>query len=262
MNKLLKGARILVTRPEHQAANLCALIAEQGGEPIRLPTLDIIAVDEHDQIKATLSSLDKFQWLVFISANAVNFAVQANGGKIDKFKSARVAAVGRATAQALQQAGLNVDLVPEHTYNSEALLATEQMRQVSGQAFLIIRGEGGREELATVLRDRGAQVEYLNVYKRVAPVIDSATVNALLAENRLDVITVTSGESVRNLLIMLDEQYHQNVMALPLVVISDRVGQIAADMGFKRIAVTNSPSDAAILEAVTMCLTGEIAWQN
>lgn len=251
-----------MTRPEHQAENLCALIAGRGGEAIRLPALAIVAADGIDSIKNTLAGLDKFQWLIFISANAVNFAVQANGGKIDGFKLVRIAAVGQATAQALQQAGLPVDLIPEQAYNSEALLATPQMQQVSGQAVLIVRGSGGREELAAVLRDRGARVDYLTVYERALPIIDSAEVNDLLAENRLDVITVTSGEAVQNLMRLLDTHYHHKVLTLPLVVISERVRQIAAAMGFKRIVVTNSPSDAAILEAVTMCLTGGIAWRN
>ena len=47
-----------------------------------------------------------------------------------------------------------------------------------------------------------------------------------------------------------------------LVVVSKRIRQIAADMGFKRIAVTNGPSDVAILETVTMCVTGGIEWPN
>jgi uroporphyrinogen-III synthase len=49
---------------------------------------------------------------------------------------------------------------------------------------------------------------------------------------------------------------------LPLVVVSNRIRQIATDIGFKRIAVTNSPSDVAILETVTMCVTGGIEWPN
>ncbi|MDD5277771.1 MAG: uroporphyrinogen-III synthase [Methylovulum sp.] len=263
MNTLLNGAHILVTRPEHQADNLCTLISGQGGVAVRLPTLAIVGVDgEIGNIKTTLSNLDKFQWLVFISANAVNFAVQENGGKIKIPQSVQVAAVGQATAEALVQAGLPVDLVPEQGYSSEALLATPAMQQVSGQAFLIIRGEGGREELATVLRNRGAQVGYLAVYKRTLPVIDCAGVNALLADNLLDVITATSGEAVQNLLLMLDKQHHRKVLALPLVVLSDRIRQLAVESGFKRIMVTKNPSDAAILEAVTMCLTGGVAWQN
>jgi uroporphyrinogen-III synthase len=61
---------------------------------------------------------------------------------------------------------------------------------------------------------------------------------------------------------MLEEKYHQRLFEVPLVVVSNRIRQMAADMGFKRIAVASSPSDAAILETVTMCVTGGIEWPN
>jgi len=127
---------------------------------------------------------------------------------------------------------------------------------------LIVRGEGGREELAATLRSRGATVDYLDVYRRIIPDSDSSPVSLLLAQDKLNVITATSGAAVQNLVIMLEEKYHRRLFVAPLVVVSDRIGQIAADLGFKRIAVTESPSDAAILETVTMCVTGGIAWPN
>jgi uroporphyrinogen-III synthase len=261
--KLLNGAHILVTRPSHQAENLSRLIDERGGVAVRFPTLAIVALDDSCTIQNTLAHLDRYQWLVFISANAVTMhGYYSDGAKIDRFKSVRIAAIGKATAQALALAGLPVDLVPESGYNSEALLAMPQMQLMKGQSCLIVRGEGGREELATTLRNRGANVEYLDVYKRIIPRVDSSQLSLLLVQDKLDVITVTSGEALQNLLIMLEEKYHQRLFEVPLVVVSNRIRQMAADMGFKRIAVASSPSDAAILETVTMCVTGGIEWPN
>ena len=252
-----------MTRPAHQAENLSRLIAERGGSAIRFPTLAIAAMDDACPIKNTLAQLDRFQWLVFISANAVTMhSYYIDGGKMNRFKSTRIAAIGDATAQALELTGLPVDLAPESGYNSEALLAMPQLQHINGQNCLIVRGAGGREELATTLRSRGANVEYLDVYKRIIPGCDSSQVSLLLAQDKLDVITITSGEALQNLLMMLDKEYHQGLLAAPLVVISDRIRQIAAGLGFKRIAVTNSPSDAAILETVIMCVSGGIEWPN
>lgn len=257
MIKQLNGARILVTRPAHQAENLSRLIQEHGGEAIRFPVLDIVARDDIGEVRNTLKNIGKFQWVVFISANAVNFALKANNGKIDQLKTVRFAAVGQATARALEAAGMAVDAVPEQGYTSEALLAMPQMQQVKGQACLIVRGEGGREELANTLRGRGAEVQYLEVYKRTIPSIDRSQVVQLLVQRRLDVITVTSGEALRNLLIMLGEENHQLLSPIPLVVVSDRIRQLAAEMGFKRIAVTENPADTEILETVTIVCNGE-----
>jgi uroporphyrinogen-III synthase len=254
---ILNGSHILVTRPEHQAENLSRLIEQRGGIAVRFPTLEIVLRDDGCEIKDTLANLDKFQWVVFISANAVNFALKANSGKIARTKSVRFAAVGQATAQALRMAGVSVDLVPESGCNSEALLAMPQLQQVEGQKCLIVRGEGGREQLATTLRSRGADVDYLEVYKRIIPRIDNSPVVQLLARRSLDVITVTSAEALQNLRLMLDETNNKLLSLIPLVVVSDRIRCIAAEMGFNRIIVTDSPTDTAILETVITCVTGE-----
>lgn len=262
MNPLLNNATILVTRPRHQAQGLCQLIDEQGGKAIALPTLEIVASDNLTQIQNTLASLEQFQWLVFISANAVNFALLANGGKIAPTKSARFVAIGQATAQALLDAGLPVDVIPENGYNSEALLATAQLQQLQGQQVLIIRGEGGREELATVLRARGANVEYLSVYKRLLPTFEANNLNQLLSQRQLHLITISSGEALQNLVTLVEPSQQFALRELPLVVISERIKALATDLGFKRIAVSSSPANTAILETIIIVCNGGRAWPN
>ena len=263
LSKLLNDVRVLVTRPAHQAENLCRLLEEQGGIPVRFPTLAIAALENKLAIKAGLAKWTSYQWLIFISVNAVTMhSYYSVDDKIKKLKSVRIAAIGQATAEALLLAGLPVDLVPEQGYNSEAVLAMPALQQMQGQRCLIVRGVGGREELAITLRSRGAVVDYLEVYQRIMPSSDSSAVNLLVAQNKLDVITVSSVTALQNLLIMLDEQYHQRLFLTPLVVISDRIRHIAADIGFKRIAVTNRPSDIAVLETVKTCVTGGLAWPN
>jgi uroporphyrinogen-III synthase len=247
--------RVLVTRPAHQAENLCRLITAQGDIAVRFPTLAIVEAEDLDAIQRTLTQLDSFDWLIFISSNAVNFALKANSGKIAKFEARQIAAIGKATAEALKQSGLSVTVMPED-YRSEALLALPAMQLTQGQKVLIVRGAGGREQLANTLRDRGAEVCYLNVYKRTIPNIDNNAVIELLEQQRLDIITVTSVETLQNLLIMLDAKHHSQLFDLPLIVVSDRIKQAASEMGFKRIAVANSPSDEAILETINQ-ITGE-----
>jgi uroporphyrinogen-III synthase len=257
----LNGVRVLVTRPAHQAENLSRLIEKSGGVAVRLPTIAIVECDDLFVIQKKLTRLDSFQWLIFISANAVNFALKANDGKIPQCKMRQIAAIGKATANALEIAGVSVDLSTGQPYTSEALLAMPDMQHMQGQGILIVRGEGGREELANTLRRRGADVHYLNVYKRIIPSTDNTHVIALLEQHKLDVITATSGEVLQNLLIMLGAAHHRQLFSLPLVVVSDRIKLLATDMGFKRIAVASSPSDEAILETINQSNRG-IAWPN
>lgn len=242
---------ILVTRPVHQAQYLVSLIEQKGWRPVCFPVLEIVPVANLQPVKIKLQQLNFFDAIIFTSANAVNFALQANSGKIDPFKHHRIAAIGQATAKVLLSVGLKVDLLPNTGFNSEALLALPELLAVRGRKFLIVRGEGGLEDLGNHLKMRGALVEYLEVYKRIKPACDNREVLQLLRHGGLDVITVTSGEGLHNLIKMLGEPALPKVLSIPLVVVSERIKAIAKAMNFRRVMVADSPGDAAVLEKIT-----------
>ncbi len=256
MNEL-QGAHVLVTRPAHQAETLCQVIERHGGIPVRFPTIEIVGLE--NQISATnlTEKLSKFRWLIFTSANAVNFALKANDGKIREFSETGIAAIGKATAKALESVGMKVGLLPDIGFDSEALLAMPQMQYVKGQSILIIRGQGGREELASGLRNRGATVEYLDVYKRIMPQQETSQVSRLLENNELAAVVVTSGEALVNLITMLGINFQYRLKAVQLVVISDRIRRLAENIGFLRIAVTENPSDQAIFNTMIAIINGD-----
>jgi uroporphyrinogen-III synthase len=249
VNKALKRYNVLVTRPAHQASTLCGLIEQQGWQAIRFPTLEIVAVDNR-RIRQQLETINDWDWLIFISTNAVNFALATNNGKIDAFKACSIAAVGKATEKALISAGLTVDLTPENNFNTEGLLATEAMQQLNDQNCLIVRGVGGRETLAHRLCERGATVDYMEVYSRELPVVDQSNVEVMLKSKALDIITITSGDALKNLVIMIGTELAEDLFSVPLIVISNRIKQLAEESGFKTIAVTDNPSDTAIIKTV------------
>lgn len=254
MKSGLNGARILVTRPVAQAEKLCNLIESQSGIALRFPTLEIVASNPEPQMLEAAAVSD---WLIFTSSNAVDFAIKAFGGKMPGLNKPRIAAVGQATAQTLHQAGWRVDCVPAAEFNSEGLLAEAQLQDVTGKTCVIVRGAGGLEKLAETLRSRGAELAYLEVYRRRRPDADSNELTACLAAGGLDAVTATSAEALQNLLAMLDKQSVALLQPLPLIVVSDRIGQTAEQLGFKRIAVSRQPADLAILETLTTLLNGE-----
>lgn len=239
---------ILVTRPKHQADKLCRLVEQQGWHAIRFPTLEIVAL-ENNIIKQQIENIEQYQWLIFISANAVNFALDANGGTIEPFNKCSIVAVGKATEKALQAAGLSVALIPETHFNSEGLLETQEMNNVKGKTCCIIRGKGGLEVLANSLRKRGATVDHLEVYARKKPACDDSNITDMLLPGRLDAITITSGDALNNLMAMIAKKLHDKLIRIPIIVISHRIKKIAEQKGFKTIFVTEEPSDMAIIES-------------
>lgn len=245
---------ILVTRPKHQAETLCYLIEQQGWGAIRFPTLEIVGVNSQ-LIKQQLQTINQYQWLIFISVNAVNFALSANNGNVESFVPIAIAAVGKTTEKALKTVGLTVDLVPENQFNTEGLLATNEMNNVNGKSCLIIRGKDGRENLANSLCRRGAKVDYLEVYERKKPDCKDIAVIQLLKMGKIDAITINSGEALSNLLLMIDTEFHENLFFVPIIVISNRLKKLAEQYKFKHIFVAKSPEDSAIIETVLSSLT-------
>jgi uroporphyrinogen-III synthase len=163
--------------------------------------------------------------------------------------------VGRATAAALSTGGLAPDLVPEHGFDSEALVALPALTDVQHRRVLIVRGVGGRALLGEILAERGAQVSFAEVYRRSIP---RADVGGLIPEWRqtLGFITASSDEVLQNLCSMVPAAGHPWLHSLPLAVMSERGGVTAMQLGFRTVAVASETSDAGILDALCRLALG------
>jgi len=252
----LDRARILVTRPAHQAKALCDLIVAMGGEAILLPAIEIVPPDDPRAVKAVIDRLDDFDLAVFISANAVAYGDDVVRARHGSWPPAlRIAAVGRRSAEQLAVRGLPVDICPAAGYSSESLLAEDALQdaQVAGKHVIIFRGEGGRELIADTLSGRGARVEYAEVYRRRPPSEGAAVFSRLLREGWVDVVIVSSNEGLDNLLSMAGAA-RSRLLQTRLVVISERTATHARDLGFELTpCVATESSDAGLVEALRAC---------
>jgi uroporphyrinogen-III synthase len=238
---------VLVTRPALQAATLCEQITQQGGEAIAFPAVHI-----EPQTADVASGHDL---IVFVSVNAVAHGVHL----IEKGPTARVAAIGKATAAGLAQTSLPADIVPEAGFNSEALLAHPELSLASGARVLIVRGAGGRELLQESFVARGFLVETREVYRRIRPAIDESLRDAL--ERRwsgegIDVVTATSIETLHNLLEMLSGRGRELLGDTVLLVASRRIAEAASNAGLNGpILVANGADDASMIGALAQWRT-------
>jgi len=242
----LGGRGVLVTRPADQAQDLCRLVAEAGGRPIRFPTIAIAPTSNPVAAQALLAR--SFDLLLFVSRNAVTAALPLfPAGRLPAGPS--LAAIGAATTAALTAAGRAPDLAPGDRFDSESLLALPELADLRGKSVLIVRGSGGRDLLGETLGGRGAEVAYAEVYRRVLPQADPA---ALLARWDQDVqlATATSGEVLANLVTLVGAKGRERLLATPLVVVSERTAAWARGLGFARVACADRASDAAVLAAL------------
>ena len=104
MDKPLLDKRIVVTRPQAQAAGFCRKLAEAGAIPIRFPTIRITPMPDTKRLDAALKRLSDYAWVVFTSVNGVAYCWDrlAVVASTRLPASLRVAAIGPATAQALR----------------------------------------------------------------------------------------------------------------------------------------------------------------
>jgi uroporphyrinogen-III synthase len=242
----LAGEAVLITRPRGQAQALAEHIRAAGGDPLVFPVLDIEPVAPDAQARGALSALGAAQLAVFVSANAVAHGlplVRAAGGWPATLTAA---AVGAATATALRAQGVGRVLVPDQGADSEALLALPELHSVEGQRVVIFRGVGGRELLADTLRSRGAQVAYVECYRRVKPALDASQILERVRAGTLHAAVAASGEALANLVELLPDAA---LLALPLVVTHPNVARTARDLGFRRVEAA-AGGEAGLLDAL------------
>lgn len=254
----LAGCTILVTRPQDQAAGLCQAIAAAGGEPLAFAALAIEAAADPVS-SARLTHIDDYDWAIFVSANAVRYAQKAfDSGIIPPTSTVRVAAVGAATTLALHEAGVGPVLVPQEPGDSEALAAMAELQEVAGRRCLIVRGEGGREWLAETLRQRGALVDYAEVYRRVRPKTDAGPLLDRWRRGGIHAVVATSGEVLSNLAAMIGFEGVALLRKTPLVTVSERVRRQAQELGVSQVASADGAADAALVQALAALLADRV----
>ena len=159
------------------------------------PLLEINAADDPAPLQQAISHLDDYSTAVFISPNAVSYIVPPILATRHWPKALQAAAIGQSTVAQLVAYGIDNVIAPAQRFDSEALLelAEFQPERVAGKKILILRGNGGRELLATTLRERGAQADCVTCYHRSAPAKKERIVS-LLHEDRIDALTISSSE--------------------------------------------------------------------
>ncbi len=241
-----------MTRPAHQAQGLVAGIRRRGGEALIFPTIAIGPPGDLGPWQAVAGELGGFQWLVFVSANAVaGFAERLRACARTWPEGPGYAAIGRKTAEALKGHGIREVTVPED-FRSEGLLALPQMasHRIGGQRILLARGEEGRELLPTTFEERGAEVVRVPVYARHRPQADPAPVREALEAAALDAAVFTSPATFTNLLHFLRDRDQKALSGVPLVAISSVTAEAVIESGFPAPMVAPEASEEGLLRAL------------
>jgi uroporphyrinogen III methyltransferase/synthase len=197
-NRPLFGKRVVVTRARSQAASLSDRLIALGAQVIEMPATRIERLDPAP-LRAAIKRLSEFGWAMFTSQNAVRiFWEELREASLDAraLAGVKIAAVGPATASALLDRGLAVDVAPDR-FVAEALLdVLKDRRDVRGVRVLYVAAEGARETLQDGLDELGAVVDRVVAYRSTPDGEGAAALRDRLLGGEVDVVTFTSASSV------------------------------------------------------------------
>ncbi len=243
----LSHVRALVTRPEAQSRDLALAIKQLNGQAWVMPMLEIISVEESQPMRNNLLALDLFEKVIVTSRHAARLGLNLLENYWPQLPySLRWYAIGSSTADELKQFDISA-AVPERGIDSEALLTLTDFQNIDSQKILILKGEGGRTVLQEQLKNRGALVDSLNVYRRQRPEYENQALSKRLESNRINVILCGSGETVSNLGYYMPEADKAEYL---LIVPSQRVVQQATELGFQKVCSAEGAGKQAMLSAL------------
>jgi uroporphyrinogen-III synthase len=226
-------------------------LAEQGVFSSSLPLLDIEQIPPSDTMREVILDLDTYCAVIVVSKPAARIGVDLLSQYWPQPPALKWFSVGAATAQILEDHGLDVSF-PADGDDSEALLELPLLREAIARPdprVLIMRGEGGRELLAERLRELGASVEYLELYRRELPQYPPAALPERIRAERLNGLVVSSGQGFEHLHQLAGDAW-PNLARLPLFVPSPRVAELARAAGAQTVVDCRGASAAALLTAL------------
>lgn len=262
----LAGRRVLVTQAQDAHSSLVEQLRALGAEPLAFPVIRIAPPEDWSPVDQALDQIATYRWLVFTSQNGVDGLLDralARGGDSSRLTGPDgptgllVAAVGEQTAAHLRRCGLPPSLVPAD-YSGQGVLEAMRRRLRPGDRVLFAKGDLASSVLPRGLREAGAEVDEVVVYRNLPETRDAATLRSWLASGRVDAVTFTSSSTVTNLLQILGADAGEGVgegarALLAGVAVACIGAQTAATARAKGLTVAVVP-DAATVSALAEAL--------
>jgi uroporphyrinogen III methyltransferase/synthase len=245
----LLGRRVVVTRATAQAGTLSDRLRELGAVVLELPATRIEPLDL-SPLSAALAQLDQYDQVIFSSQNAVRIVwdtLRRAGRDARAFAGLTVTAVGPATADALLEHGIAVDVVPERFVGEAVLDVLTRRGGVRDARILYPAAERARDVLPDGLRAAGAVVDVMPIYRSVVDGRGAAAVRDAITAGTADLVTFTSASGVRGYVEVVGSDVVRLVPAASIGPITTEAARLA---GIQVVAEAAESTIASLVDAV------------
>lgn len=248
----LAGATLVITRPAGTSAAFAAQARRLGADTVIVPGLSLRAAPDAANTRAALSAARGAWMWIFTSPAAVRFAFHSVPD-LDIAAPAKAICVGPGTARALAHRGVHA-VIPHASMDSAGLLALPELVDVRGRRVVLVCAPNGRDMISVELQRRGAAVDVIHVYQRVAPRLTRHHFKAL--ENACEplIALLSSGTALAHLVALLPPPLLQRLCGQTLIVSSARLAALARQSGFENIVEAASAMSDDLLDAAAKAL--------
>lgn len=166
--KPLSGRRIAVTRPSGSASDWRARLEAQGAEVLELPLIQVTKDVNLNTLAEVFQEFGGYEWVIFTSVNGVKYFFEEFHRVFDDIRSlglVRIAVVGEATAAAIREQHLRVELQPKKATGEELVKELVAREAIDSAKVLVVTGNRNREVVVERLNEARAIVDQLPVYR-------------------------------------------------------------------------------------------------
>ncbi len=256
----LEGRRILITRPRQQSSKLQAALEILGADVVAIPAIEIVPPDSYQSLDAALPDIACYDWLVLTSANAVGaiaHRLKTLCIPVEALVAVQIAAIGRATADALHALGLQVELIPPRAVAESLLEALLPLVKEKNKRVLIIRAKVARDILPDGLRAAGVSVTIAEAYQTILPVQSLEALRGVLLTG-VDAITFTSASSVQNLAALAEKAEVKLQGSVKKISIGPITTNALLEQGWHADAEAESATIDRLVAAVVQAFQGAV----
>ncbi len=252
-NRPLWGKTVVVTRAREQASSLVEELENLGANVVQCPTIRVEPLIEYSICDSAIELLSNFSWIVFTSTNGVEHfwkRLRLAGKDARVFANAKVAAIGPATENALQNRGIFPDFVPQSSVSEDVARGLISLG-IENRKILIVRALESREFLETELRANGAHVEIAPVYRTVSDNSNAENVREMLHNGEVDWVSFSSSSTVKNFVETIGiEVISSTRKGFKVAVIGPITEKTARENGLVPDVVSPSAGVKALAEAI------------